>query len=276
MFYLSVAPPAPLGLLVARLWLVADGQHARREHIVPSGTVEIVINLGRDRISIDRTMQSARARSYSGAVASGPYSSSFVVDGMQHELMLGAHLRPGAAHSVLGLPANALADAHVDLQAIWGGCAAAALREQLHAKATHEARLRHLQQVLMERLSPRSQIHPVVQFAIDRFTARGPMASVNNVVRETGLSHRRFLTLFTREVGISPKLFCRIQRFQRVHTLAQKIGPIDWAQVAQSCGYFDQSHLANELRKLSGLTPVSYAQSLRRGVETLDGHVVPG
>jgi AraC-like DNA-binding protein len=273
MLYLSYTPHAPLNQFVERLWLVSGGQLPRKERILPSGTVELVVNLRDDRVTIDRTMQSAVARSFSGAVVSGTYSGAFVIDANQHELMMGVHFRPGGAFDAFGIPASELADAHVDLGSIRGDAAAHELRERLCGAATHKARFQCLQQMLTKQLPSRPRLHPVVQFALERFTPTGLGASVRDVAREAGLSHRRFLTVFTTEVGLSPKRFCRILRFRHLHALAQPTGRIEWAQLAQACGFFDQSHLSNEFRKLSGLTPTEYQRDLRHGRSILDGHV---
>ena len=73
-----------------------------------------------------------------------------------------------------------------------------------------------------------------------------------------GLSARRFTRLFTLEVGLTPKLYSRVQRFQRVlQAMDGHVG--DWTDVAQSCGYFDQSHLIRECRSMSGFTPTELA-----------------
>jgi AraC-like DNA-binding protein len=218
-------------------------------------------------------MRSEDARSFSGATVSGAYSGAFVIDAMQHELMIGAHFTPGGACAVLGAPGTELADAHVDLGALVGHTSARELRERLCESPTHEARFRCLEQTLMNQLQSKSPLHPGVQFALERFSATGSGASVAETVRASGLSHRRFLTLFTAQVGLSPKLFCRILRFRRLHDVAQHTRRIDWARLAQECGFFDQSHLAREFRKLAGITPTEYEHDLRSGSEVLDGHV---
>jgi AraC-like DNA-binding protein len=83
-----------------------------------------------------------------------------------------------------------------------------------------------------------------------------------------GLSARRFTRLFTLEVGLTPKLYARIERFQRV--LREMDAPAgDWTDIAQRCGYFDQSHLIRECRAMSGFTPGELAQ---RRVDN-SGHV---
>ena len=47
----------------------------------------------------------------------------------------------------------------------------------------------------------------------------------------------------------------RLSRFNRVLRLSAREGRVDWAQVAQACGYFDQAHLINEVRAFAGETP---------------------
>jgi AraC-like DNA-binding protein len=265
-------PSAPLGELVERLWLVSGGDAPRQERILASGTVELVINLRDDRVTIDRTPRDQRPRSLSGAVVSGPYSGAFLIDARQHAWMMGAHFMPGGAFVVLGLPGAELTDRHVDVAAIWGDSAARSLREQLVSAPTDAARFARLERALTARLRGAS-LHPAVLLALERFTVGGSGASVQDVVREAGLSHRRFLTVFRTAVGLAPKQYCRIRRVRYLHGLAQRTGRIDWAQLAQECGFFDQSHLAAEFNGLVGVTPTAYELDLRRSRDVLDGHV---
>jgi AraC-like DNA-binding protein len=271
--YLFHTPRPPLDRYIAGLWLVTGGQAPRRDRILPSGTVELVINLLDDQVRIDRTERCATVQSYSGAVVSGTYSAAFVVDAAQHAAMMGVHFRPGGAPPVLGVPSAALTEAHVDLADLWGETAARELRERLCGTPTPEARFRVLEHALLGRLPAGRRVHPAVQMALARFGPDGCGSSVGDVSRESGLSHRRLLTLFSRDVGLSPKRFCRILRYQRVHAAAQRTGRIDWTDLALSCGFYDQAHLANEFRRLSGLTPRQYEQALEERHHLLRGHV---
>jgi AraC-like DNA-binding protein len=273
MLYLSHIPRAPLNEFVERLWFVAGGDSLRQERILPSGTVELVINLRDDRIQIDRTVSSPHARTLPGVAVSGTYSEAFIINAVQHAAMMGVHFRPGGASAVLGVPAVELANAHVDLAAMWGGAVVREMRERLCAAPTDEDRFRYLEHVLIGRLRlPRRQ-HPAVALALASFTPAAMSASVRDVARQAGLSYRRLLTVFRAEVGLPPKLFCRIQRFRHVHELAQRPGRIDWTQIALECGFFDQSHLANEFRMLAGITPSEYQRGIGHIPHLLDGHV---
>jgi AraC-like DNA-binding protein len=95
--------------------------------------------------------------------------------------------------------------------------------------------------------------------------------TVKSVSESTGLSQRRFIDLFKREVGMTPKLFCRVRRFQDVLAFVRKSKTPDWSEAAYICGYFDQSHLIRDFRIFSGINPTDYA--LRRTNRVMENHV---
>jgi AraC-like DNA-binding protein len=83
------------------------------------------------------------------------------------------------------------------------------------------------------------------------------------VADSLGTSHKHFIERFWRDVGLTPKRFCRVRRFQMVlEALAQK-RLVDWGDLACACGYFDQAHFIHDFKAFSGLTPTAYLD--RRG-----------
>ena len=88
------------------------------------------------------------------------------------------------------------------------------------------------------------------------------------------MSRRRFICTFGDEIGLTPKLYCRIGRFQRVIASVGAAAEVDWAEIAASTGYFDQSHFIHDFREFAGLTPTEY---LELRIEGQQSHVrVPG
>jgi transcriptional regulator GlxA family with amidase domain len=116
-----------------------------------------------------------------------------------------------------------------------------------------------------------------VAIALNGFGPYGTGASVRDVARDVGICQRRFSSVFAAQVGLTPKLFCRILRFQRVRILADQIEKPDWAQIASTCGYFDQSHLINDFQEFSGFSPAEYLRRLRKHQQDgrLKSHHVP-
>ena len=263
MFYLTYAPGPPISEFVDHFWLFDGGQTPRKERIVPSGTIELVINLRDDEIRIHDREQSEQLTRFSGAVLSGTYSSIFVVDAMQHESMLGVHFKPGGAFPFLGTLASELTDAHADLADLWGR-SGLELRERLCVVSTHRERFQIMEEVLTDRLRRSRKGHLAVAIALNGFGPYGTRASVRDIARDVGICQRRFSKVFAAQVGLTPKVFCRVLRFQRVRTLADQIEKPDWAQIASTCGYFDQSHLINDFQEFSGFSPTEYLRRLRQ------------
>ena len=270
MFLRTYNPGPPLDEYIERFWLCSDTPPHPRERILPSGTVELVINLGDDEIRIYDPSHPDRARRYPGAVVSGPYSNFFLIDPLQHASIIGVHFRPGRAVPVLGVPVSELADAHVDLETLWGP-AAAELRERLCTAATPAKRFAVLEEVLLRRLRQPLLRHGAITVTLDAFEQADATVKVRDLARQVGLSHRRFIQLFTAEVGLTPKLYGRVRRFQRVRELVRKAAGSDWAAVAAACGYFDQSHLIRDFGEFSGLSPVAYLN--QRSKHVLLNHV---
>lgn len=105
--------------------------------------------------------------------------------------------------------------------------------------------------------------HPAVAFALREFHAVPHAQTVAEVTDRIGLSPRRFISVFTGAVGLSPKTYCRVQRFQAALCAISRGERVVWTDVAASCGYYDQAHFIHDFRAFSGLTPSAYLA--RRG-----------
>ena len=236
---------------------------------MPSGTLELVINLHEDEFRIYDPVHTDEYRRMSGAIVSGAYSGFFVIDTLQHASIIGVHFKPGGALPLLGISPGELADAHVDLETLWGR-RARELRERLCAPSTPEERFRILEEALIGRLSRPFEQHPAVLFALNRLARTD--ANISEVVKQVGLSHRHFDELFTGEVGMTPKMFSRIQRFQRVIALVGRMPSAPkWAEVALHFGYFDQSHMIRDFVGFSGFSPSEFWR--QRNHEVKENHV---
>jgi AraC-like DNA-binding protein len=264
MLHRTYTPVSPLGDFVDDFRLYDDYVPGHlKDRILPSGTIELVINLREDEFRIYHPGRPGRCERFPGALVSGAYGRIFLIDTAEDASVIGVHFRPGGAFPFLGLPAGELADAHVDLETLWGR-AAVELRERLCVAATPAERFRLLEEALLARLFRPLIHHDAVSVALDAFGRMDAGSTVQEVARRVGLSHRRFIQIFSAEVGITPKLFCRIQRFQRTIAMVRQIATPDWAQVAGDCGYFDQSHMIRDFLAFSGLSPAAYVRQQHR------------
>jgi AraC-like DNA-binding protein len=268
MLFHSYVPPPPLSAFVELFWL-SEGyaQPHARERLLPQGTVELIVNLRAETSQVYRG-EDDRPQGFRGPLVCGPHSGFFAIDTAREMSVLGVHFRPGGAFPFFRPPAGELHDAHVPLDAMWGP-AAAELHERVLAAPTPHARFRALEQVLLAQAAHPLQRHPAVAFALRQF---GRGLGVRQVGEQLGLSPRRFIDAFRDEVGLTPKLFCRVQRFQQVVRLLGAGRPVEWTAVALGCGYYDQAHFIHDFRAFSGFNPTAY---LARRTEHLNHVPLP-
>jgi AraC-like DNA-binding protein len=250
-------PPAPLDKYIEAIWLI-EGYvlpHAF-ERVLPNGDMSIVINLAEDSTRAYASNDLTRCERLSGAIVCGPRARCAIVDTAELWDTMGVHFKPGGAFPFFNLPAEELQNAHVGLNELWG-TQGRCLRERLLEALSPEAKFRVMENALLRRIAQPRDGHRAVRYALSRFR-RSPHDSISSVIEEVGLSQRRFIRVFAHEVGLTPKLYCRVHRFQKAiaKTFVQR--RFDWAELALECGYFDQAHFVHDFTEFSGLTPTSY------------------
>jgi len=110
-----------------------------------------------------------------------------------------------------------------------------------------------------------------VAAAVHELRSGAPTLPVAQLAERAGLSHRHLIKKFTASVGMTPKLFSRVRRFQRAMRHLRSCVPPRWSDFAVECGYADQAHMIREIRAFSGLTPVQHLSA--RLIETKDDHI---
>lgn len=268
MLFLVHKPAPGLAQFVDHLWCLNDAPVHEREHVLPAGTLELVVNLAEDEFRIYDREDPRRCTRFSGAMVSGAYGRYFVIDTREHASIMGVHFKPGGALPFFGVPPGALADLHVELSQLWGGAAARELRERLGSARTPKLRFQLLERALLDRLSAALELRPAACAGLD-WLSRG--RKVGDVAEELALSRRRFVTVFSEDVGLTPKRFALISRFQRALARAGQLDEPDWSQLALDSGYFDQSHMVRDFGELSGLAPTALHR--RRFQRVKDHHI---
>ena len=257
-------PNPPVSKFVDNFWLYDSCEAEQKvDRILPTGTLELAINLRQNELRFYDSERRENPSRFSGAIVSGASGRSFVPDPAEEAFIIGVHFKPGGAFPFLGLPACDLADTHVDLETLWGP-SARALRERLCETRTSVERFQLLEEALLSRLRHRVEQHYAVSGALKMFGKNQAGPRVREAAKYLGLSQRRFIQVFKAEVGMTPKLFSRIQRFQQTRTSVEQNPLPNWAHLALDFGYFDQSHLIREFIEFSGLSPTDYLNRLTR------------
>ena len=258
MLFRTHKPAPPLSDFVEFLWLYEGYTRPHeKERLLPTGTFELIVNLNEDQSRIYDKEDHDKFRRLRGTLLCGVYSEYFVIDTAAQLAVMGVHFKPGGAFPFLRLPAGELHNLHVSLEDLWGA-SANELRERVLEAPTVEAKFRTLEQALLEQAKLPLQRHPAVNFALQEFHCVPYARTITEVTEQIGLSARRFIQVFHEQVGLTPKLFCRVRRFQQVLQFIHRAQQVDWADVALACGYFDQAHFIRDFQAFSGINPSTY------------------
>lgn len=258
MLYLVHKPAAPLDGCVRLFWYARDGDELEGpQRVLPMGCVQVVISLAREFLL--ECPENEPARRGPAAQVVGARSVYEMIDTSDLKDLIGIVFHPGGFPVLAREAADLFTNRSVDLEALWGA-EARLLRERLREVSDPQARLRCFEAFLRERLLAgpargATRHGALVAYAVGRFRAG---AAVGEVARATGWSERRFSQVFREQTGLTPAVWRRVQRFQQALRKIQAGGRIRWEELALDCGFYDQSHFANEFRAFSGMDASTY------------------
>lgn len=236
---------------------------------LPGTFVPLILDLGEGWRIGDARAPAATAERL-GSFVAGITDGPVMVEHPGTARCLRVDLTPLGARRLLGLPMSELANRSVALEDVIGADAHV-LIAQLAAAADWPTRFGLVERALAARLDRAPRADAGVAWALARIGDAGGAVAIGALARDLGWSHRRLIARFRDQVGIAPKATARIVRFERLRTLTEADAAIDWARAAAACGYFDQAHLAREVRDLAGLTPTALRAGAVNFVQDLPG-----
>ena len=252
------APAPDLAPVVDSLWAV-DGETAyTREKILPRAGAELLINLGPPQRLLDPD-DYQRARTFDTAWIAGLQRTCLVTESLDATRLMGVRFGPSGAAPVLGVAMSEVTGRVETLDDVVGS-SAIQLRLRLLETADLEARFLVLEDFVRARLAGhRDGARAIAWVAAEIVRRRGNVA-VEALARAVGMSRKSLAGQFHRHVGVGPKAFARVVRFGAAIDAAQAGRRVNWAEVAASCGYFDQAHFTREFREFTGLTPGEFRE----------------
>ncbi len=214
---------------------------------VPHAGIVLIIGLG-PAIDVDGAAHTS--------FVAGLYDSPVVVGDDGRQAGVQTNLTPLGAGMLLGLPMRELTGQTVALDDVLQD----ELSEQLGELGDWPARFAALDGFLLRRLREPRLPRPDVAYAWSRLNAASGRVPIAELCRELGCSARHLSARFGEEIGMTPKAFSRLLRFERAAALLTDGAPP--AEVSAICGFSDQPHLNREFRALAGRAPAAFAASV--------------
>ncbi|MGZ3771661.1 MAG: DUF6597 domain-containing transcriptional factor [Bdellovibrio sp.] len=222
------------------------------EKILPDGCIDFLFRLDKPPAKSTST----------SAMIIGTMTTSIDVSRGKTKIVA-VRFRPGGSFPFLQSPASFFTDQAIDLASIFGDSINQLIDQIFNADTLPQA-VKILEKELLSRLRSSKKLDSnfirLLNVAVNGFRE----ATVDDLVQSYGKSARQLERLFLANVGIGPKMYFRIKRFQAVDRILRLNSEcIEWADIAVKYGYFDQSHLIRDCKIITKLTPENYRKFLK-------------
>ncbi|MEU7633189.1 helix-turn-helix domain-containing protein [Nocardia sp. NPDC049220] len=224
---------------------------------LPSRHMTFIVAVGPTIDVIEQTDPRQSPQRYR-CVVSGLQASTALIAHAGHQEGVGVQLTPLGCRTLFRMPAAALWDTSVELADLVGP-AGMELWERVQHAPTWPERFAACDRVLSALADQDRVVGPELTCAWRAVVRSGGAIAVGPLAEEIGWSRQHLTRRFTREFGLGPKLAARITRFERARRMlayAPRFATI--AQVAATCGYYDQAHLDRDFAVLAGASPTTW------------------
>lgn len=251
--YRQIEPDPNLNSIIECYWIVENDEITpKTEKIIPDGFPEIIFHYAdpyKIKIGPEWELQSK-------SLLAGQISNHFFLQNTGRSGMIGIKLHPTAVTRLYGISMDTLTDRVVDLKTILN-TETASLAEELRTVDNHE-RMAGLLNEYFSGLSPEeTDTSRLVNEAIRMIFERKGGVAVSELMESLDVGERRLERLFREYVGLTPKFYSRIIRFNAIFRLRQE-GMDSWAGLVYEAGYYDQSHFIKNFQEFTGEDPAEY------------------
>jgi len=237
-------------------------EHHESSHLIdrflPDGNVEVVFNLLDEPQYIFDNETLKKIQKCDRVWASGVRTEPISIPSGDGARMFVIIFKKGMAHPFFPVPMDELRDQVVEADLIWQDDIGS-LREMIGEARNTRERFTIVEEFLRKLLAPRFVPRPFVEYGVKRIVNDPTQTRLTKLSEEVGYSKKHFINKFKQDVGVSPKAYLRIMRFQKAISEIE-LRDLDWTDIALECGYYDQAHFINDFRSFSGFTPVEYSR----------------
>ena len=253
-------PRYPLDQFIQTIVYYEGIHHAHNvDRLLPNGDTEILIDFHDtpQYIYDNDTLKEIQACNH--VWAAGVRTEPITIPSGSMASMMVISFKRGMSYAFYPFPVNEIADHVLDADLIWGE-AFALVREQMLETSDIDHRFAIIEDFLFDKFASRLVVDECVAFAIGEMSRNPDHLNMTRMNAKIGYSQKHFISMFKKRVGLTPKAYLKIMRFQKAIETIETVaaGSIDWATLANDCGFFDQSHFINDFRVFSGFTPEEY------------------
>ena len=232
------------------------------ERFLPDGNTEIIFELtGNTKYIYDNdTLEELQA--CNNVWVSGVRTAPISIPSNNEAKMFIVYFHKGMAFPFYTFPMTHLSDRVVDADTVFKN-SLTDMHEMFLACASVKQMFTIAEHFFQQRLSQwrgDEMKTACVRYALQEITHRPDILKLENIIGQIGYSQRHFIDFFKNSVGVNPKTYLKIMRFQKAIVGIERAKKVNWSSVALESGYYDQSHFIHDFKTFSGFAPNEYAQ----------------
>ncbi len=230
------------------------------EKYLPDGTVNIIFELsGNPKYIYDNDTKLPK-KAYSDVWFSGVLKDYITISAHSEEMLV-VVFKPGAGYLLTHQSADSYTDKVVPASKVFGA-SITKLHANLKLLKTPEEKFEAIEQWISGQFKEDDFYTDMIQYAVETIQNTSSRISIAELAEKSGYSQKQFIALFKKYVGITPKQFHRITRFNQILATVENEKRISWTAIANDCGYFDQAHFIKDFKSFSGLNPQQYLSDI--------------
>lgn len=171
-------------------------------------------------------------------------------------LMIIVDFKPGALHRLTGIPFTEFANKELDAECVFPPEIRQVNDRLSGAQSYHE--MIEIIEFFFTELTLKSKKEILALDHMLTFVTQEPDYSIDRLARNSYLSLRQLERKFAERIGINPKTFLRIARFNQSYWLHLRKPGLSWFDIAMTCGYTDYHHLVRDYKEFAGTTPNNF------------------
>lgn len=228
------------------------------ERVVPTGNTFLIFELdGYTRHTYDNETLKPNA-SYTKAWMSGMHKNFLSISAHKDSEMFVVQFKAGGAYPFINCWLEELNDSVVPAEQIFGN-GVLELQQQLKQNTAPKDKFALVENWLNKKYNEQKQV-PGELVKVLRQLQTEPVSNLQNIIKEFPNTQKHLIDLFKKYVGLTPKYYQRILRFNDILQRIQNMEKIAWADITYTCGYSDQSHFIKEFKHFSGFNPSEFIE----------------
>lgn len=251
-------PSLPLSLFIDNFLYYKDYQPDHKlDRFFPDGNTYLVFDLTDKPKSIYDNISFREIQSCHRIWFSGLRNQSITIPSGIEQEMIVINFHKGKSYPFLKAPLHEFTNVTVDGDLAVGNNVNE-LRDRILEKSNVEQMFLELEHFFLKYGARSLEPNPCIDYAIECLSKAPEAMSIEKLIQKIGYSHRHFIKIFSDHVGMNPKQYMKIIRFQKAVQIAESNRSQNWSEIALQCNYYDLAHFSHEFKLFSGFSPNQY------------------